>query len=62
MRVVIDTNVLWVSVSPRSESHWIFQALLDGRLTLCVTTDILGEYDEIIGLKLDSEASEAINP
>lgn len=52
MRVVVDTNVLWVSISRRSQSNWIFKAILEGTLTLCVTTDILEEYAEIISMKL----------
>jgi len=60
MRAVIDTNVLWVSVSRKSESHWIFKAILEGSITLCVTTDILDEYSEIMSLKLGTEASEAV--
>lgn len=60
MKVVIDTNVLWVSVSRRSASHWLFQAVLEGSLTLCVTTDILDEYAEIMSSKLGIEASEAV--
>jgi uncharacterized protein len=60
MRVVIDTNVLWVSVSRRSASHWIFQAILNGTLSLCVTTEILEEYAEIMSAKLGVEATEAI--
>lgn len=60
MKVVIDTNVLWVSVSRRSASHWLFQALLDGSIILCVTTEILDEYAEIMSSKLGVEASEAV--
>ncbi|MEZ0610487.1 putative toxin-antitoxin system toxin component, PIN family [Fibrella sp. WM1] len=60
MRVVVDTNVLWVSVSRRSASHWIFQAILNGSLTLCVTTEILEEYAEIMSSKLGTDASEAV--
>ena len=52
MKVVIDTNVFWVSVSRRSATHWIFRALLDGEFTLCVTTENLNEYEEIIGQNL----------
>ena len=48
MRVVIDTNQLLSSISPKSTSHWLYQAIFSGRFTLCVTTDILEEYDEII--------------
>ena len=60
MKVVIDTNVLWVSVSKRSASHWIFQALLNSKITLCFTTDILDEYAKIMSLKLGFEASESV--
>ena len=48
MRVVIDTNLLLSSISPKSSSHWLYEAIFAGRFTLCVTTDILEEYDEII--------------
>ena len=48
MRVVIDTNQLLSSISPKSSSHWLYQAIFAGRFTLCVTTDILEEYEEII--------------
>ena len=60
MNVVIDTNVLWVSIARRSVSHWIFEAILNGSLTLCVTTDILDEYAEIMTLKLGTDTSEAV--
>lgn len=48
MKVVLDTNVLLVCISRKSETNWIFQLLLDGEITLCVTTDILLEYEEMI--------------
>ncbi len=48
MRVVIDTNQLLSSISPKSASHWLYKAIFSNQFTLCVTTDILEEYDEII--------------
>ena len=48
MKVVLDTNVLLVSISRKSPFNWIFQKLIDGAFKLCVTTDILLEYEEII--------------
>ena len=48
MRIVLDTNVLLVAISAQSEFHPIFDAFLKGEYTLCVTTDILMEYEEII--------------
>jgi putative PIN family toxin of toxin-antitoxin system len=48
MRVVLDTNVLLVSISPRSAFRWLFDAFLEEKFTLCVTTEILAEYEEIL--------------
>ena len=48
MRIVLDTNVLLTSFSSRSETHWIWTALIEGKYTLCLTHDILLEYEEII--------------
>ena len=49
MRVVIDTNVLLVSISRKSRHHPIFKAVLDGAIELCISNPILEEYEEIIG-------------
>lgn len=49
MRVVIDTNCLLVSIPKISDSRWLFDALLEGTLELGLTTDILTEYEEVIG-------------
>lgn len=49
MRVVVDSNVLLVSISRRSKHHPIFQAILSGKITLCVSNSILEEYEEKIG-------------
>ncbi len=48
MKIVLDTNVLINSFLKRSKNYWIWQALEAQQLTLCVTTDILLEYEEII--------------
>ena len=48
MKVVIDTNILLVSISKKSPLHWVFKGFLDEEYVLCVTTDILMEYEEII--------------
>ena len=58
MKVVIDTNVLLVSISPKSADYWLFELLLKGELELCVTTDILAEYAEIIEQQMGAEIAE----
>lgn len=52
-KVVLDTNVLLVSISTKSLVHWVFRALLDGKFVLCITTDILLKYAEIIGRHIE---------
>lgn len=48
MRIVLDTNVLLVCISPRSAFRWLFDSFLNEEFTLCVTTEILAEYEEIL--------------
>lgn len=59
-KVVLDTNVLLVSISSKSKLHWIFQNLLESNYILCLTTDISLEYAEIIEQKMGVLASESI--
>lgn len=60
MRVVLDTNVLLVSISDRSPYHWIYLGLTQGKFELCVTTEILLEYAEIIEQHMGFEVSESV--
>ena len=50
MRIVVDTNSLMVSIAKISKSRWLFDAIIEGQVELAVTTDILEEYEEIIGI------------
>lgn len=60
MKIVLDTNILWISISRRSKTHWVINELIRGTFTLCVTSDILNEYEEIISQKLGSETAKSI--
>lgn len=59
MKLVIDTNVLLVSISRKSSFHWLFEELLKGTFRLCLTTDILAEYAEIVEQHMGKRASES---
>lgn len=48
MRIVLDTNSLIQSISPKSTYHEVWQSVLTGRNTLCVSNEILEEYAEIL--------------
>jgi len=58
MRVVLDTDILIAIIGRKSPFRWLFDTLLTGRITLCVTTPILLEYREILELKNGSEVAE----
>lgn len=60
MNVVIDTNCLLVSISPFSKYHWLFQLIINEKLTVHVTTEILAEYSEIIGKKYNENVSNQV--
>ena len=45
--LVVDTNSLIQIISPRSPYRPIYDSLIDGTYALCVTTEILEEYEEI---------------
>ncbi|MCF0058422.1 putative toxin-antitoxin system toxin component, PIN family [Dyadobacter sp. CY356] len=52
MNIVLDTNVLLVSLSSRSAYHLIYLALQEKAYDLYLTNEILAEYEEQIGLRL----------
>lgn len=51
LKVVLDTNVLLVSISSKSPYHWIFKKLIKGVFELGITSEILMEYEEVIERK-----------
>ena len=46
--IVLDTNCLLRSLSRQSDFYDVWESFVLGRYTLCVTTEILEEYEEII--------------
>ena len=57
-RLVLDTNSLLQCISRRSHYHDLWISLLDGRNILCVTTEILEEYTEILESKTSPKFAE----
>ena len=46
MKVVLDTNCFLSCIGKRSSYRNVFDAYLNGKFTLCVSTEILFEYEE----------------
>jgi putative PIN family toxin of toxin-antitoxin system len=58
LRIVLDTNVLLVSISERSQYHWIFKLIQEKRFDLFLSTEILLEYEEVVNRYFDKETGE----
>ena len=56
-RIVLDTNCLLQSLPSKSPYHKIWTDILGGRISLCVNTEILDEYEEILSQKINSEVA-----
>ena len=50
-RIILDTNSLLASLSRRGFYYPVWKGFLMGMYTLCVSNEILEEYEEIIGDK-----------
>ncbi len=50
-KVVLDTNCLVMALSRHSEYYPVWQGIRTGKYVLCVSNDIISEYQEIIAQK-----------
>lgn len=53
-RIVLDTNCLIASLSKRGRYYDIWKGLQEGKYILCVSSEILYEYQEIIEQKTNA--------
>ncbi len=58
--IVLDTNYLIQCVSRKSVYYQVWSDFLDGRYNLCVSTEILSEYEEIIGRLMSPEIAKIV--
>lgn len=56
--VVLDTNCLLQSVSQRSRYYKVWEDFISGKYTLCVSNEILEEYEEIIASHISPLAAK----
>ena len=60
MNIVLDTNCLLMSLSRRSRYYPVWRDLVDGKYTLCITNEILAEYEEILTQKVGPQIASNI--
>lgn len=59
-RIVLDTNCLVQSISRRSPYYRIWADFIAGGYALCVTTEIIEEYAEILSRYLSPSVAELV--
>lgn len=59
-RIVLDTNCLLMTLPSKSRYHRIWTDILDGQIELCVSTEILNEYEEILSQHSSSELAQSV--
>lgn len=58
-RIVLDTNALLQILGAKSPYHFLFRSFLHEDFSLCISTEILLEYEEILG-RLASRTAAAL--
>lgn len=59
-RIVLDTNSLVQCISPKSEYRKIWDCFLEGSNYLCVSNEILNEYEEILERLAGTEVAKLV--
>ena len=59
-RIVLDTNCLLACISSKSENFRVWRDFQAGRFVLCVSNEILEEYQEIIARKTTPSIDENV--
>lgn len=60
MNIVLDTNCLLMSLSRRSPYYPVWRDFVDGKYTLCISNEILAEYEEILTQKVGAEIASNV--
>ncbi|MBQ9232269.1 MAG: putative toxin-antitoxin system toxin component, PIN family [Prevotella sp.] len=59
-KIVLDTNCLLACISSKSEYFRIWKDFQKGKFVLCVSNEIIEEYQEIISAKATPQIAESI--
>lgn len=60
LKIVLDTNILIAIIGKKSPFRWIFDCIIEGKIILCVSNEILFEYQEILTKKANAQVAENV--
>jgi len=58
--IVLDTNCLLISLPNESNFHSIWMAFLNEKINLCISNEIITEYEEILAKKTSPQFAKLI--
>jgi putative PIN family toxin of toxin-antitoxin system len=59
-KIVLDTNILIAIIGRKSPFRWIFDCIIEGKIILCISNEILFEYQEILTQKANAQVAENV--
>jgi len=60
VKLVLDTNIFIAIIGKKSPFRWVFDRIITGEFVLCISNDILLEYQEILERKTNQEVANNI--
>jgi predicted nucleic acid-binding protein len=60
VQIVVDTNVFINIIGTKSPYRWIFDKIISGEFSLCISNDIFFEYWEVLEIQTNSKIAENI--
>lgn len=56
-KIVLDTNCLIMAISSKTEYHKIWNSFIADNFVLCISNEILEEYEEVISRNINSKVA-----
>lgn len=60
LKIVLDTNVLLSIIGKTSKFHFLWNAILNRKFSICISTSILLEYEEQLKLRFSETFSDLV--
>ena len=60
MKIVLDTNCLLPSIFENSPYFWVWKSFCESRFTLCFSTEMFQEYEELLSDFYSPAISESV--
>lgn len=60
LKIVLDTNIFLVALASNHSYSWIYDALIEEQFDLCISNEVITEYEEIIASRYGIQSTSSI--